>query len=118
MRYLAIVIGLSMFTITAYSADVDGKWSGTINTPTGSFEQTFTFKADGSKLTGALSVMGMETPITDGKIDGNEISFFLKLNSGPVPFTVAYTGVVSADEIKLSGDAEGFVINYVVKKVK
>jgi hypothetical protein len=39
MKYLAIVITLSMTTITAYAADVDGKWSGMINTPTGSYEQ-------------------------------------------------------------------------------
>jgi hypothetical protein len=120
MKYLAIAIAFLMVATTAQAADVDGKWSGTIDTPTGSYEQVFTFKADGSKLTGALSLTGgMETPISNGKIDGDNISFSVSLNYGQMPFTVAYTGVVSGDEIKLSGEAGGgYRIDFAVKKVK
>jgi hypothetical protein len=119
MKYLTIAIAFFMMTVTSFAADVDGKWSGTIDTPTGSYEQTFTFKADGSKLTGTLSIGDMETPISNGKIDGNNIAFAVMLNFGPMPFTVAYYGVIAGDEIKLSGEAGGgFRIDYVVKRVK
>ena len=106
-------------TVTCLAADVDGKWSGTIATPTGTYEQSFTFKAEGSKLTGTLSAGGTETPITNGKIDNNNIAFAVSLTFGNMPFTVAYTGVVAGDEIKLSGEAGGgYRIDYVVKRVK
>jgi hypothetical protein len=119
MRFLTIAIAFFMITTTCFAADVDGKWSGTIATPTGTYEQAFTFKAEGSKLTGTLSVGGTETPITNGKIDGNNIAFALTLNYGNMPFTVAYNGVVAGDEIKLSGEAGGgYRIEFVVKRVK
>jgi hypothetical protein len=119
MKYLPIAITFFMMTVMSFAADLDGKWSGTIDTPTGSYEQAFTFKAEGSKLTGTLSFGGMETPITNGKIDGNTIAFAVSLTYGNMPFTVAYSGVVAGDEIKLSGEAGGgFRIDYVVKRVK
>jgi hypothetical protein len=119
MRYLALAIAFFLMTATSFAADVDGKWSGTIDTPTGSYQQAFTFKADGSKLTGTLSVGGTETPIDNGKIADNNITFSVMLNYGPMPFTVVYNGVVAGDEIKLSGEAGGgFRIDYVVKRVK
>jgi len=119
MRHLTVAIALLMMTSTCFAAEVDGKWSGTIATPTGTYEQSFTFKAEGSKLTGTLSVGGTETPITSGKIDNNNIAFAVSLTFGNMPFTVAYSGVVAGDEIKLSGEAGGgYRIDYVVKRVK
>jgi len=44
-----------LMTATSFAADVDGKWSGTIDTPTGSYQQAFTFKADGATLTGTTA---------------------------------------------------------------
>ncbi len=35
--------------------DVDGKWAGSLSTPGGDNPVTFTFKADGAKLTGTTS---------------------------------------------------------------
>ena len=119
MKYLAIAIAFFMITATCFAADADGKWMGTIDTPTGSYEQTFTFKVDGSKLAGTLSVGGTETPIDNGKIDGNNVAFSVSLNYGNMPFTVAYNGVIAGDQIKLSGEAGGgFRIDFVLKKVK
>ena len=119
MRYLTIAIAFFCMTVTCFAADVDGKWSGMIATPTGTYEQSFTFKADGSKLTGTLSSGNNETPITNGKIDGNNIAFAVSLTFGNMPFTVAYSGIVTGDEIKLSGEAGGgYRIDYVVKRVK
>jgi hypothetical protein len=36
--------------VSAFAADVDGKWAGSVTTPNGDFPQAFTFKADGAKL--------------------------------------------------------------------
>src|SRR5436190_19905195 len=98
MKICAIGIAVLLFSLPAFAADVDGTWSGSINTPNGAFQQSFTFKADGAKLSGTLSIMGMETPISDGKIDGNNISFVVNLDFGGMPFTLSYKGVVSPAE--------------------
>jgi hypothetical protein len=76
MRLHKSVLGLLLLTVSAFAADIDGKWTGTIATPNGDFPQTFNFKANGAALTGSLTIMeGMEVPIADGKIDGNIFPF-------------------------------------------
>lgn len=116
MRLPKIVIGIILLAVSAFAADVDGKWTGTISTPNGDFPQTFTFKADGATLTGSLAFMeGMEIPITEGKVDGNNISFTVNLDFG-MPFKLTYTGVVSGSELKVKGDAGGMPFEFVLKK--
>jgi hypothetical protein len=116
MRLPKFVIGFLLLAVSAFAADVDGKWSGTISTPNGDFPQTFTFKAEGAKLTGSLELMpGMAVPISDGKVDGNNISFTVSLDFG-MPFTLTYTGVVSGSELKIKGDAGGMPFEFVLKK--
>lgn len=118
MRFRALVLGLLFFAISAFAADVDGKWSGSVSTPNGDFPVTFNFKADGPALTGVMVGMdGMDIPIADGKIDGENISFSVTLDFGDMPLKLNYKGVVAMDEIKLSGDAGGQAFEFVVKKV-
>jgi hypothetical protein len=97
------------FALTAFAADVTGKWV---------FEQagrqggnpvkvTLNLKADGNKLTGTISRPGrdgnaMESEITEGKIDGNNVSFKAAAGGrgGQAP-PAEYTGTLSGDELKL-----------------
>ena len=116
MRFHTLVLGFLLLAVSAFAADVDGKWTGTISTPNGDFPQTFTFKADGSALSGSLEFMpGMAIPIADGKVDGNNISFSVTLDFG-MPFKLTYTGVVSGNELKVKGDAGGMPFEFVLKK--
>jgi len=116
MRLYTLVTGLLLLAGSAFAADVDGKWSGTISTPNGDFPQTFTFKANGPALTGSLEFMpGMEIPIADGKVDGNNISFSVTLDFG-MPFKLTYTGVVAGNELKVKGDAGGMPFEFTLKK--
>ena len=116
MRLHTFVTGFLLLAVSAFAADVDGKWSGTISTPNGDFPQTFTFKADGAKLSGSLELMpGMEIPIDEGKVDGNNISFSVTLDFG-MPFKLTYTGVVAGNELKLKGDAGGMPFEFTLKK--
>ena len=117
MRFKALAAGLVFLAVSAFAADVDGKWAGSVSTPGGDFPVSFTFKADGAKLTGSMLGMdGMPVAIADGKIDGSNISFNVTLDFGGMPFTLAYKGVVAADQIKLSADAGGQTLEFVVKK--
>lgn len=116
MRLLTLATGFLLLAVSAFAADVDGKWTGSISTPNGDFPQTFNFKANGPALTGSLEFMpGMEIPIADGKVDGNNISFSVTLDFG-MPFKLTYTGVVSGTELKVKADAAGMPFEFVLKK--
>jgi hypothetical protein len=116
MKLHKLALGLLLLAVSAFAADIDGKWSGTISTPNGDFPQNFTFKADGAVLSGSLEFMpGMAVPISEGKVDGNNISFTVTLDFG-MPFKLTYTGVVSGNELKVKGDAAGMPFEFVLKK--
>lgn len=115
---LCLVLVALMVSVPALAADVDGKWSGAVDTPNGQFPVNFTFKADGAMLTGSLAGPdGTEIAIKDGKIDGSNISFAITLDFGGMPFDLSYKGVVSPEQIQFSGEAGGMPFEFVVKKV-
>src|SRR5262245_53391390 len=119
MKVLLMATLLFVICVPAFAADVDGKWAGTVQTLGGDMPVSFTFKADGEKLTGTtLGLDGMEVPITDGKIDAKGISFKLSLDFGGMAFVLNYKGVVSAEEIKMTVEAEGLPmpLEFVLKK--
>ena len=119
MKIYALVIGLLLLAVPAFAADVDGNWTGSVDTPNGAVQIGFTFKADGNTLAGSVTGPdGMPFTIKDGKIDGNIISFSVDLNMGANAFTLAYTGVVSPEEIKMAADFMGMPFEFTVKKAK
>jgi len=116
MRLHTLVLGFLLLAVSVFAADVDGKWTGSISTPNGDFPQTFNLKADGAMLSCSLEFMpGMDVPITEGKVDGNNISFTVNLDFG-MPFKITYTGVVAGNELKVKADANGMPFEFVLKK--
>lgn len=119
MKFLSVILIMLVLGVTSYAADVDGKWTGAIQGPQGDIPLAFTFKADGSTLTGTTAGFdGSEVAIKDGKIDGNMISFTVTLDFGGMPFMLSYKGVVSSSQIKMSGDAAGMPFEFVLSKGK
>ena len=114
---VAIAVAVLAVTASAGAAAVDGKWTGSIDTPNGPAPVSFTFMANGSTLTGSTTGPdGNVVQIKNGKIDGDKISFAIDLDFGGMPFTLTYTGVVMSDQIKLTGDFMGMPFEFVVKK--
>src|SRR4051794_28828797 len=90
------VIGILLAAV-ALAADVTGKWKADFTTPDGTARSnTFTFKTDGDKVTGTVAGGQDETPIQNGKITGDQISFTADRPFGK--FT--YTGKITGREIK------------------
>jgi hypothetical protein len=88
---------MALPAVPARAADVTGSWSS----DNGDFQLTFTFKQDGAALTGTVQgPQGDAIAISDGKVDGDKISFKVSFNG----MTITHDGTVSAsgDEIKLS----------------
>jgi len=118
-RLLLGVVGVLLLSSTALAAPVDGKWTGMLDTPMGPVNVAFTFKADGAMLAGStMSPDGAELPIKNGKVDGDKIAFTVEVDFGGMALTLDYTGVVSADEIKLTLNVMGMPFDFVVKKAQ
>jgi len=117
MRLFTILVMMLALSVSAFAADVDGKWAGTVATPNGDLPVAFTFKADGEKLTGTtMGFDGTDVAISEGKVDGKNISFKVTFDFGGMPFELNYKGVVSPTEIKITGEAAGMPFEFVVKK--
>jgi hypothetical protein len=117
MKYSVLALVLLLSAGFVFSADVDGKWAGTI--PGMDIPVSYTFKADGNTLTGTSS--GPENaviPIKDGKINGNNISFTVTIDMGGQEMKMEYKGVVSGDAIKLTLDMMGQPTEIPLKRAK
>jgi hypothetical protein len=101
---LRTIVKVTLFCCVSFAllaADVTGKWTAQVPGRQGNTrEQTFNFKADGDKLTGTVSGRQSDTPITDGKISGDTISFTVKMEYNGNSVEQKYTGTVSGSEIK------------------
>ena len=120
MRYFAFVGILLIVAGFALAADIDGTWKGSIDGMDGNkMEIAYTFKADGTTLTGATKGMdGKDVAIKDGKIDGNNLSFSVVFDFGGQEMKIDYKGVVSPDQLKLTFDMMGQPAELVLKKAK
>ena len=91
-----------------WTADVNGKWTAQVPGRDGQpQETTFTFKVEGDKLTGTVSGRQGDTPIADGKITGDEISFTVTRERQCATIKQLYKGKVAGDEIKFTRSVEG-----------
>jgi len=116
-RLKGLLLALLLMSAPAFAANVDGDWSGSFDSPNGPVAISYTFKADGAKLTGTTTGPdGAKVAIKDGKIDGANISFAVDVDMGGNAMTLKYTGVVAADSIALTLDFQGQPVNITVKK--
>src|SRR5512142_2127645 len=111
----------------AFGADIDGTWTGTIQGPDGGqgFPISYTFKAEGTTLTGSMPGMpspdgspAKPIPIKDGKINGNNISFVVVMEMMGQEMKMECKGVVSGDSLKLTLDMMGNPMECTLKKAK
>jgi hypothetical protein len=108
-KLLFVMTILLVASFALLAADVSGKWT---------FEQpgrggnpgrpvTMTLKAEGSTLTGSMPGMGRggapadPIAISDGKVDGNNVSFTVKREFNGNTMITKYEGTVNGDEMKL-----------------
>jgi hypothetical protein len=117
-----LILSLIAVGALAFGADVTGKWTAEVPGRGGTPRtQTFTLKQDGSALTGTASGMqGQENPISEGKVDGDKVSFAVKVEFNGNAFKMTYSGEVKGDEIKMKQTREGSdqVREFTAKKAK
>lgn len=100
---------LMTLIVSAWAADIAGKWIAQAPSGQGTSEITLIFKADGATLTGTLdnSQMPGAIEIKDGKIQGNDISFHVLRQFGENEMKVVWKGTVAGDEIRFTRGIEG-----------
>lgn len=102
MRF-ALCMAAALLSIPAWAADLNGTWKGKAETPNGTFERTFTFHVDGNTLTGeTVSERMGKSVITDGKVDGDNLSFTIQVKFQDNEMKLQYKGKVVGEEIKLT----------------
>ena len=108
-KLILTTLFLALGSAAALAADFSGKWTAEIpgrqgNTTT----TTFTFKVDGANLTGTMSNQMGDMDITNGKVDGDNISFDIIRTFGDNTLTLHYTGKADgADSIKFTRTVSG-----------
>ena len=99
---------LAALGIAAYAAGVAGKWTAAIDTPIGVQNYTYDFTVDGEKLTGTAKSQFSESPILEGSVKGDDISFVENLKFEDQVMRVVYKGKISGDEIKFHREVGDF----------
>jgi len=102
-----LVIGLCALGM---AADIDGTWESERQgrQGQGTTITTYIFKSDGAELTGTISGgRGGDMEITDGVIDGENISFTVVRSFNDNEMITKYKGTVSGDELLMTSEREG-----------
>lgn len=77
---------------------VDGKWIVTLRTPAGDKSGVLELKTEGTTLTGSMSGPDHFAEISDGKVNGNQLSWSAKITK-PMRLSLKFTAAVEADRI-------------------
>jgi len=113
-----LLILMAVFAIAAFAADVTGNWKASAEGPIGHMERTFAFKQEGTKLTGeTVSSLAGKSTITDGKVEGDTVTFTITVNIQGNEMKLNYKGkIVSGNEIKFTVEGAGNTIEWDAKK--
>ena len=101
---LMVIVLATVWSVGVRGADPSGRWAATFMTQVGEQVYTYEFVVKGTTLTGtAKGSLTGDGKISDGKIDGDTITFVENTTYMGMPLAFNYTGkMTSADTIELS----------------
>ncbi len=96
-------------------APIDGTWTGTATGPDGNpLEVTYVLEGFGQTLIGTVNTILGGGPFSEGKIEGDKISFVVRLDQSTI---IETTGTVSGDVINFTQRNGERVIHFTAKRV-
>lgn len=108
LKILTALLAVLALALPALAADINGNWKATADGPNGTIERTFTFKVDGTKVTGETNSQFIgKSEIKDGKLDGETVAFSIKANFRGNEATIKYEGKATASSFKLTSTFVG-----------
>lgn len=101
IKILSLLALFGVFSFVALAADPSGTYKAEVQGRNGNTQtMTMNLKADGGNLTGSITTPRGEMPISDGKVDGDNVSFVQKANFNGNEFVIKYKGKMEGDSIK------------------
>ena len=122
MRKLLLIALLGIFATVLFAADVSGTWKAEVPGRGGNMQtNTIVLKQEGAKLTGTLDGgRGGPVEITNGKVEGDTVTFTVVRSFGGNDIKQNFKGAVSGAEIKFTRTMEGGqgapAVEFVAKK--
>lgn len=103
---------LAAILFLLFAADITGIWTGQIPGRNGELQDiSFKFTQDGTTLGGKLYGDYQSTPITEGKISGDQVTFLVtapEQSGNQINRTkLRFSGSIKAGEIELTREREG-----------
>jgi hypothetical protein len=102
-KYLVSMMALLALTgLVLLAADIDGTWTAETQGKNGPQTQTLTLMSKGDALTGKMDNGGKGGPadISDGKIEGNNVSFKIVRDFGGKQVSQEFKGTLAGGELK------------------
>ncbi len=117
-KYFVLLTALLAFTaMVILAADIDGTWTAETQGKNGPQTQKLVLKANGKVLTGKMEGGRGATDISDGMVDGNNVSFKVVNDFNGKQFTREYKGMLNGKtELKLETQGRGGPQEMVFKK--
>ena len=112
VKLFATAVAFLLLAVSSFAADISGKWKGAVEGPDGSMDLTFNFKVDGAKVSGTVSSPMGDMDITEGKIEGDALTFTVAHDD----FKIVHKGKISGDEIKLKAEIGDHVMEMTLKR--
>jgi alpha-N-arabinofuranosidase len=122
MKTLILLPTLAALPLAVLAADLTGTWKTEFDSQIGNQKYTFTFKQDGTTLTGKANSevddRRREAELKEGKVDGDTIAFVEMLSFQDNEIRITYTGKVSANgnEIKFTREVGDFAKEAIVAR--
>jgi enterochelin esterase-like enzyme len=103
-----------------FASDLSGTWKSEFDSQIGRQKYTYTLKQEGDKLSGKanseVNDQKREAELSEGKIEGDKVSFVEILNFNGNDIRISYKGVVAKNEMKLTREVGTFAKEEIVLK--
>jgi len=123
MKTQILLLSLAALPLSSLAADITGTWKSEFDSQIGRQKYTYTLKQDGTNLTGkANSEIGdqkREADLTEGKVQGDTVSFVEMLKFQDNDIRITYTGKISSsndNEIKFKREVGEFATEDIVAR--
>jgi opacity protein-like surface antigen len=98
---VAMLAATALLSAAVFAADANiaGEWDMAVETQAGTGTPHFSFKQDGSTLSGTYKGQLGEAPIT-GTVKGNEATWSFKVSAQGMDLTVTYNATIDGNTMK------------------
>jgi enterochelin esterase-like enzyme len=120
MKTPILILTVALLPACVFAADITGTWKSEFDSQIGPQKYTYTFKQDGTNLTGKanseVNDQKREAELKEGAVAGDAISFVETLNFQDNDIRIAYTGKLSTNgnEIKFTRKVGDFATEEIV----